>query len=38
MTSERDYSKRNFETSKLIEAVRKGNKIISDLSDELGRK
>jgi hypothetical protein len=35
--SERDYSKRDFDTSKLAEAVKKGNKLIRDLSSELGR-
>ena len=37
-TSERDYSKRNFDSAKLIEDIRKGNKIIKDLSDELSHK
>lgn len=38
LTSERDYSKRNFDTYSLIETVKRGNKIIIDLSDALGSK
>jgi hypothetical protein len=38
LTAERDYSKRNFNTNGLTDAVKKGNKIISDLSEELGHK
>jgi len=35
--SERDYSKRDFDTAKMTEAIKQGNKIIRDLSNELGR-
>jgi hypothetical protein len=35
--AERDYNKRNFDTAKMTEALKKGNKIIRDLSNELGR-
>lgn len=36
-TVERDYSKRDYSVVTLTEAVRKGNKLINDLSNELGR-
>ncbi|TAL64975.1 MAG: DUF4091 domain-containing protein [Bacteroidetes bacterium] len=34
---DRDYNKRKYDVAKMTEAVRKGNKMISDLTDELGR-
>jgi hypothetical protein len=34
---ERDYSKRDYDVAKMTEAVQKGNKMIRDLSNELGR-
>lgn len=33
---ERDYNKREFDVAKMTEAVRKGNQMIRDLSDEQG--
>ena len=35
LTVERDYSKRDFDAAKLTEDVQKGNKLISELSNEL---
>ncbi|HET6558197.1 MAG TPA: glycoside hydrolase domain-containing protein [Prolixibacteraceae bacterium] len=37
LTAERDYKKRDYSKSVVIEAVDKGNRLIRDLSDELGR-
>ncbi|HEY3371869.1 MAG TPA: glycoside hydrolase domain-containing protein [Prolixibacteraceae bacterium] len=36
-TVERDYSKRDYKTSTITEAVTKGNEMIKEISNELGR-
>jgi hypothetical protein len=36
-TDERDYNKRDYDVAKLTEAVRKGNELLSELSNELER-
>ena len=35
--AERDYNKRDYDVAKLTEAVLKGNELLSELSNELGR-
>jgi hypothetical protein len=37
LTEERDYSKRNYNDANITETLRKGNKMIDDLSSELGK-
>ena len=37
LTVERDYNKRDYNTSTITEAVKKGNQLMRDLSNELGR-